>query len=339
MILSKCIHQFFSQYLYRIRNMSDQTIKSYRDTFRIFLPFASKYHAIKVKSLKVEHLTFDMILAFLDHIENKRNNITRTRNHRLAVIKTLAKMIRLMYPEYKEIAQRILNIPQKRAQKNLIDFLYHEEVMKVIDAVDLRRKQGFRDYTILNLLYDSGARAGEIVLLNLDYLDHDNKTLTILGKGNRFRRIELWQRTVHLLTRYIKEYRVKPKPIYSNRLFINQRSEEFTRHGINRICRKYLSYALPKKRLRHINPVHSFRHSCAINMLRSGYSITDIKTHLGHENIQSTMTYLKLDISRKKEIQQDFIDHTRSLFTKDPKLDKLIDWENRDDILTWLDSL
>ncbi len=339
MKLSTCVYQFFSQYLPHIKNAGDQTIKAYRDTIKIFLPFAAGYYSIKIESLQLEHLTFDLILAFLDHLEDSRKNITRTRNHRLAVIRALAKMIRLFYPEYKDTAEWILCIPQKRAQKNLVEYLYHEEVVKVFKTVDFRAKEGFRDYTILHLLYDSGARASEIGTLYLEYFDPENKTLTILGKGNRFRRVELWPRTIILLKRYIKEFRNKPKQKYVNHLFINQRGMGLTRHGVYRICRKYLYKALSQKRLKNINPVHSFRHSCAINMLKTGYSITDIKNHLGHENINSTMIYLKLDIVRKREIQDEFIKHTQSVLSQDVELNKLIDWENKEEILTWLDSL
>jgi hypothetical protein len=88
-----------------------------------------------------------------------------------------------------------------------------------------------------------------------------------------------------------------------------------------------------------INPVHSLRHSCAVNMLASGASITDIKNRLGHVNIQSTMVYLKLDLSRRREVQKNFIEYTQSLITFDPKITELIDWENKEDTLSWLDSL
>jgi integrase/recombinase XerD len=143
----------------------------------------------------------------------------------------LAKMIRLMYPENREEAQRILDIPQKRAQKQLIGFLYPDEILKVFHCVKLTNKNGFRDYTILHLLEDSGARASEIATLNLDYFDPQNNTLIILGKGNRYRQIELGQRTVQLIKRYSTQYRIKPKPLYQYRLFINQRGTELTRHG------------------------------------------------------------------------------------------------------------
>jgi len=339
MKLSTCIHQFFDQYLHNIKGVSENTIKAYRDTFTLFLPFAAEHRSIKIESLMIDYLSFDLILDFLDYLETQRNNIPSTRNNRLATLKSLAKMIRLMYPNKKALADKILNIPQKRAQKPLIGFLFHEEILKVFKSVDLKKKDGFRDYTILHLLYDAGLRASEIATLNLDYFDLQKKTLAIMGKGNRYRQIQLYPKTAQLINQYISEYRNTPKPLYRNRLFINQRKEEFTRHGIYRLCQKYLARALPAKRLKELHPAHSFRHSCAIRMLSSGSSISDIKNRLGHENIQTTMVYLKLDISRKQRIQKKIIEYTQSILKTDPKIEKLIDWENKEETLTWLDSL
>jgi len=339
MRLETCIYRFFDQYLPRLKGSSDQTIKAYRDVFSLFLPYAARKLSIQIASLRVEHLTPEMLLSFLDHLESDRGNVVRTRNHRLAAIKSLAKMIRLMYPESRKEAQRILDIPQKRAQKQLIGFLYPDETLKIFHCVDLVKKNGFRDYTILHLLEDSGARASEIATLNMDYFDPQNNTLIILGKGNRYRQIELGQKTVQLIKRYITQYRIKPKPLYYNRLFINQCGERMTRHGIYRICKKYLKKALDQKRLKYINPVHSFRHSCAVNMLLSGKSLTDIKNRLGHDDIQSTTIYTHMDLTRKKAVQKRLIEHMRSNISEDSKINELIDWENKKDILEWLDSL
>jgi integrase/recombinase XerD len=339
MKLSVCIHQFFDYYLPRIKGVSPHTIKTYRDTLTLFLPYAAKKHSIKIDSLMVEHLCSKTILDFLDYIQTHRRNIPRTRNLRLATFKSLAKMIRLLYPQEKEIADGILNIPQKRTQKILIGFMSHEEILAVFKSVDLKKKDGFRDYTILHLLADSGARASEVATVNLDYFDFQRKTLGILGKGNRFRLIELWPKTAYLINCYVTKYRPIPKPAYRHRLFINQRGEELTRHGIYRLCQKYLLKALPAKRLINLNPVHSFRHSCAINMLLEGRSITEIKNRLGHENIESTMTYLHLDLSYRRGIQKKFIEYTQAIISCDPKIEKLINWENKEETLAWLDSL
>jgi site-specific recombinase XerD len=339
MKLAPLLHEFFDRYLPYIKGTSPHTIKGYRDAFKLFLPFAANHHRIKVDSLTLDHLSIDLILAFLDDLEQDRNNIAKTRNHRLAALKSFTKMIRFMYPEKREMADRILNIPQKRTQKALVGFLYEEEILKVFGAVDLKRKDGLRDYVLLHLLYDSGARASEVAMLKLDYLNAQEQTLAICGKGNRYRIIRLELKTVQLLQLYIKKYRVTPRPPYRDYLFISQRGEALTRHGIYRVCRKYLEKALPKKRLKNINPVHSFRHSCAVNMLYRGESVSDIQNHLGHDNAQSSTLYLHLDLKRKRQAQDRFVQHIQSVLVDDHRIDELLQMENKGDLMAWLDSL
>ena len=339
MKLSTCLNQFFVQYLPRIKGSSQQTIHAYRDAYRLFLPFAADYHQIKIASLRLEHLSVELIIAFLNHLQEDRKNCARTRNLRLVAIKSLAKMIRFMYPQHRQLAQQILNIPQKRQQKKLIGYLYPEEIMDAYNVVDLRKSEGFRDYCLLHLLFDSGARATEIATLNVDYFDAHHQTLAILGKGNRFRQIKLWPKTCELITLYIQKYRATPKALYRHRLFINQRGQALTRSGIHRLCRKYLQRALPPKRLKSLHAAHSFRHARAVNMLSCGKPITDIKIRLGHENIQSTMVYLHMDLTHKRSVQNKFIQYAQSSLKHDPKLDELIDWDHKEDILAWLDTL
>ena len=223
MKLSTCLNQFFVHYLPRIKGSSQQTIHSYRDAYRLFLPFAADYHHIKIASLRIEHLSVELILSFLNHLEQNCKNTARTRNLRLVAIKSLAKMIRFMYPQHRQLAQQILRIPQKRMQKKLIGYLYPEEIIDVFNVVDLKKSEGLRDYCLLHLLFDSAARASEIATLNIDYFDEHNQTLAILGKGNRFRQIKLWPKTCELITLYIQKYRSTPRPLYRHRLFINQR--------------------------------------------------------------------------------------------------------------------
>jgi integrase len=147
------------------------------------------------------------------------------------------------------------------------------------------------------------------------------------GKGKdhiaKRNRKEDKRKTAELLKRYLDKYRRTPKFGHGHSLFINQRGEQFTRHGINRICKKYLRLALPGKRLEVLNPVHSFRHSCAMNMLANGAPITDIKNRLGHENINSTMVYLKMEMRPKREVQKKFLEHTQSILSQDSKIEEL----------------
>jgi len=339
MKLTTCLHHFFSNYLPHIKGVSPHTIKAYRDAFTLFIPFAANRLKIKTDSLTLDHLTPDMVLAFLTDLEKKRQNAPVTRNHRLAAIKSLAKMIRFMHPQKKEVAEKILVIPQKRYQRKLIGFLYPDEIYKVMQSVDLYPKEGFRDYCLLVLLYDSGARATEVATLNLDYFNPEKRTLVILGKGNRFRQITLMPETCILIKNYIDKYRKEPLPAYRHRLFINQRGKELTRHGIYRVCKKYLAAALPPKRLKTLSPVHSFRHSCAVNMLTSGSSLSDIRIQLGHEDLKATMVYLQLDLTHRRKVQKKFVEFNRTVLIDRPEIETLFNNENTDDIMAWLDSL
>jgi integrase/recombinase XerD len=244
-----------------------------------------------------------------------------------------------MHPEYSKTTEMILNIPQKRFARQLIGYMDYEDILKVYESVDLKKKDGFRDYTILHLLFDSGARASELANLEIDFFDPHKNSLMIKGKGRKYRLIRLEQKTIELLECYIKKYRGAPKPLYGNRLFINQRREGFTRNGIYRLCKKYVSKALPAKNIERLNPVHSFRHSCAVHMLLTGKSLTDIKNHLGHENLKSTMIYLHLSVSKKRDAQKKYIEHMKNSIDIDYKVSELLKSESKEEILKLLDSL
>lgn len=333
------VHYYFAEYLYDIKGVSPETIKAYKESFRLFLKFSSKHLSKKISKLDFEDITSALIFSFLDYLEQGRKNSIRTRNNRLIALKSFAKMLRIFYPEHRELSETIAYIPQKRFSKRLVGYMDYDDLLKVFNSVDLKKKDGVRDYTILHLLFDSGARASEVANLKVQFFNPDKGTLIIKGKGAKYRLIELQTKTTEIVNHYIKKYRPIPKPIYINYLFVNQRRENFTRGGIYRLCKKYLSKALSEKQLVNINPVHSFRHSCAVHLLISGKSLTDIKNHLGHENLESTMTYLHLNISRKREAQNEFLKYIRSTISEDNKMDDLLNWERKEEILDWLDNL
>lgn len=333
------LHCYFTDYLQNLKGVSPETIKTYKESFGLFLKFSSKHLSKNLPALELEDISSVLLFSFLDYLEKDRKNSIRTRNARLMALKSFAKMLRLLYPEHRQLSEIINYIPQKRFKKRLIGYMDFDDLLKVFNSVDLNKKDGVRDYTILHLLFDSGARASEMATLKVHFFNPDKGTLIIKGKGGKYRLIELQTRTIEIINCYIEKYRPTPKPIYINYLFVNQRRENFTRGGIYRLCKKYLSKALSEKQLVNLNPVHSFRHSCAVHLLISGKSLTDIKNHLGHENLQSTMTYLHLNISRKREAQNEFLKYIRSTIPIDNKMDDLLNWERKDEILDWLDSL
>ena len=131
-------------------------------------------------------------------------------------------MIRFTHPQWSASMEKIVVIPQKRTQRQLIGFLYPEEIHQVLNTVNIDTAVGFRDYTILHLLFESGARASEMARLNLDYFNPEQGSLAILGKGNRFRQVDLSPTTVKMIKAYTINHRRRPKPAYAKRLFISQ---------------------------------------------------------------------------------------------------------------------
>ncbi len=287
MKLTRCVSLFLTRYLPDIRGVSPNTVACYKNTFRIFIPYASRYLSKKVSSIDVADLSTDFIIDFLDHLENVAGNKIVTRNNRLAAIRSMARMILLMAPEDRETGERILNIPSKRFPKPLFGFLSHDEALAVFNSVDLKRKQGFRDYTILHLLYDSAARAHEIAGLCVDDFDPNEMRVGILGKGNRFRIVQIWPRTADLIVRYIEDHRKKPMPVFKNRLFVNQRGQGLTRSGIYRICQKYLKKTLPENRLKNLNAFYSPLLSPFVCDTHADVRIADIR----HQNPPGTRGY------------------------------------------------
>ena len=140
MRLTSCVEQFLDLYHFRIKGSSQGTIKAYREALTLFLPFAAKYYSIKVASLSIDHLSLDVILAFLDYLESDRNNAANTRNQRLAVIKSLAKMIRLMHPQHRKIADIILSIPQKNHKKRSSAFYISKKSWPPIRPLILKNR-------------------------------------------------------------------------------------------------------------------------------------------------------------------------------------------------------
>ena len=112
MELTVCVQRFFAQYLPRIKGVAENTVTAYKHAFSIFLPFAARFHNTKIKALTVEHLSSELILAFLDHLEEQRENCPSTRNQRLAALRSLTRMIRFLYTQERIWAEKILAIPK-----------------------------------------------------------------------------------------------------------------------------------------------------------------------------------------------------------------------------------
>jgi len=237
--LKQLLKYFFKDFLINQRGLSVNTIASYKDTFKIFTPWL--IDRTNKPSPSVDDIDIFSILEFLKFLEETRGNSAHTRNVRLAAIKSFFRMCYLLHRETKKTFEGIMFVPFKKTEKPLIHYYEHDDALKIIKSINIKNDLGFRDYAIINLLYDTGLRASEIAGLKIDNFDNEDKTLETIGKGNKWRKIALWPRTCQILEKYLLKYRVTPRPLFKNHLFINQRGSSITRSGVYKICQKHAS--------------------------------------------------------------------------------------------------
>ena len=298
--LAPHLTQFLREYLPRQRAVSAQTSDTYAYAFQLLVCFAARRLKTTPSALSIEQLDATLILGFLEHLEKERGNCARTRNSRLAAIKTFFRFLEYRLPSCLEQALRIRAIPVKKTDEVIIGYLNRAEIQALLDAPDPSSRYGLRDRAMLHLGFAGGLRVSELVGLCLaDLLLHPQPTVHVMGKGRRERVLPLWRVTATALCDWLK-VRGEPK---TPALFPNMRGDAMTRSGFEYILDKHVRTAsakqpsLAKKR---ISP-HSLRHSCAMSTLQATGDIRKVALWLGHASTQSTEVYLRADPTEKLE--------------------------------------
>ena len=231
-LLGPLLQRCFAEHLVHHKRVSLQTVASYRDTFRLLLEFVQKQRHIEPSALRVTDLDVPVILGFLDYLESERKNSVRSRNLRLAAIRSFSRLMALREPAHVDLAARILAVPVKRSERKLVEYLTRVEVEAILAAPDLSKWQGRRDYALLLTLYNSGARVSELVSLQPSAVHFgSSNSLTLFGKGRKERTVPLWTKTARVLQKWFREL---PAMSTSN-AFPNARSGPLSRDGVNYI--------------------------------------------------------------------------------------------------------
>ena len=328
--IAPLLKRFFSHYLPVEKGLSVNTVRAYRDAVKLLLCYAADSLRKSVDQLLVEDITESRVLAFLDHLEQRRGSTKRTRNARLAAIRSLFAFIARQQPILLVQCQQIRAIPLKRTQHKTIGYLEEKEIQAFLDAVDINSRTGIRDRALLLLLYNTGARVSEVVTLELgDLRLRDSAQLRLMGKGSKQRSCPLWPETVTALDAYLKPR--APNQSRTERVFLNANGEPITRFGIRSITRKYGSQAQAKQSLVEAKPVnpHSIRHTTAMHLLRSGNDINMVSYWLGHVDINTTHIYLEIDMEMKRKMIEK---------ADAPKINRKLPWQ-RPHLLQWLNDL
>ena len=298
--LGPALQAYFCSYLIGQRDLSPRTIHSYRDTFRLLLRFLQHRHGIRPDALCVDDLDASRVLAFLADLETSRGNCARSRNTRLAAIRSFLRHAAAHNPLLLPVVQRVLAIPEKRFDRVSVGHLTPEQMQAVLNAPDMVTHAGQRDQLLLMLLYNTGARVSEIATLKVqDVCLESRASIHLHGKGRKQRSVPLWRKTVRLLRPWLRRGGITP----DSPLLPNARGEPMSRSGIAQRLRLAVTRAAtqdPSLRSAHVSP-HTIRHTTAMHMLQSGVDLSVIAMWLGHESIQTTHQYLNADLESKRQ--------------------------------------
>ncbi|MTI96613.1 MAG: integrase [Firmicutes bacterium] len=332
---AKTLTRFLMDFLPGQRNVSPNTIKSYRDAFKQYLTFMQEEQRIKPEKISFASATTLSIKEFLLWLETSKNVSASTRNQRLAAIHSFFRYAQAEYPEILFESQKILGIPFKKKQQQTILHLTMTQLAYLFEQPDTSTKRGRRDLALMITLYDTGARVQELIDLKVCQVRLAQPAMiTLTGKGNKQRVVPILAKTRAILEGYMAENHLFENGRQQNHLFHNSRYQAFTRPGIAYILNKYFFQA----KISHkeeifpetIHP-HMLRHSKALHLLESGVNLIYIRDLLGHVSVTTTEMYLRFDIELKRKALEAAYPQ---VVTQDAPA-----WEENIGILQWLENL
>lgn len=296
---AKLVEGFFLDRLIRQRNSSPQTVAAYRDCFRLLFEFARDRTNRPTEHLVLADLDAPFVLAFLDHLEKDRKNSVRSRNARLAAIRSFLHFAALKDPEALANIQRTLAIPMKRCTRPLVGFLSRDEVQAIINAPDTTTWVGQRDQVLLSTFYNTGARVSEMRGISVaDVALEGSPCIRLHGKGRKDRTVPIWPATAVQIRRWLPRIDAAP----GQPLFPTATGGVLTRSAITdrvKCATKIAARECASLGQRRVSP-HTFRHTTAMHLLQSGVDITLIALWLGHENPATTHIYVEADLTMKE---------------------------------------
>ena len=297
---SKFLQSFLTDYIISECNYSLNTKVSYSTTFYLLIEFLNDVHNLKPNEIIFEDFNKDIIIEFLDYLENNRNAKVSTRNQRLASIKSFFKYVQYNEPSLFDLCTQILSIKNKKVPNKMISYFTEEEIKIIIDY--LNKENNLKYLTLICVLYETGARVNELINIKVKDINLlDPASITLYGKGCKVRIVPISNELVKLLNKYFKQ-------LYfdygDGLLFYSKNHIKYSRFGINFIIKALvdkLKILYPTYFKGNYHP-HSFRHSKATHLYNNGTPLLYIKDFLGHSTITTTEIYATPDSKRQREL-------------------------------------
>ena len=313
------LSHFLKEYLVVERNVSSKTIRSYKTTFQMLITYFVEEKNIKLIDITFENVTKEMILDFLNYLETEKKNSIRTRNQRLAAIHSFYQYCSVDEIEHIENIQKILSIKTKKYEKKVQEYLTKEEIQTLLASIDSSTKIGRRNLLVLSLLYDTAARAEEIIHLKLEDIRLEEQLVILTGKGNKQRIVPIMENTKKLIIQYLKENKIARGFLFG---------ENTTYSMLKHLLLKINQMNIISKKITS----HTFRRSRATHLLEAGVNILYIQELLGHEDISTTQEYAKV-------IEKNKIEAIKKANSNLGETELLPDWNDDKDLLNQLLNL
>jgi integrase/recombinase XerD len=326
--LATSLQTYFTTFAHTQRDLSANTITSYRDTWRMLLKYLTATLTVPTHTLDFDAVTATNVTSFLDHLEHERGNTARTRNARLTAIRSVLSRALPDHPEHAATITQVLAIPPKRTTRPVIEFLTPDEVDALLAAPDSTSWTGRRDHALLTMTVQTGLRISEICSLTCGDIHLGvGPYVACTGKGRRQRITPLTRTTVSTMSTYLAERTTHP----GTALFCGTHGQPLSRDALEHRLATHLATAAtthPSLTTKHVT-MHTLRHTAAMALLAAGVDVSVIALWLGHTDTHSTDAYLHADMT----IKQAAIDRTT------PPHVKTGIYHPEPDILVWLTSL
>lgn len=332
--LGQVVYSFFIDHLQIAKGLRPSSISSYRDGVRLFLRFVADDVGCKVTKLPLQALTPERVLRFLHVLEVDRHNHIRTRNQRLAILRTFFEYLGGRVPELLVAAERVARMPAKRVPPPETHFIDRDDLSSLFHSMPSGTWTAERDRALLLFLYNTGARVQEAADLRVGHLEFKGTARVRLhGKGDKWRTCPLWAETVTRLQLLVKYADTAVRP--EDPVFRSQQGDALTRFGIYKIVRRHgrAFDAQPAQRGRRVTP-HAFRHTTAVHLLEAGVELNVIRGWLGHVSLETTNRYAEINVHTKAAALTKCTPPVlpKGLARKPP-------WRTDVSLMEWLDSL
>ena len=279
----------YLEYLKFQKNYSDYTIENYKHDIIEYLEYLNK------ESLNYKDIEYSDIRFYLMFLKDERHDNNTSINRKLSSLRGFYKFL-ANENIVKTNVFSLVNGPKK--SKKLPRYFEYNELEELFNVPDTRTPLGQRDSLILEMLYATGVRVGELVNIKVNDIDLGRRNIIILGKGNKERFVTYGEYCEDILKTYLNNGRVILNVKQSDYLFLNNNGGQLTDRGVRLILDKLIQKTSINK---NISP-HMIRHSFATHLLNEGCDLLTVQKLLGHESIKATQIYTHVTTDRLKEV-------------------------------------